>query len=1128
MAVNEQYPLGVSVLVRSMNRACLRDALEALDAQTYRHVQILVIDATGGELQTLPIEVSLPCRIIPSATPLPRAEAANAGLDSVTTPYALFLDEDDLVDPNHLERLLAALATNKAPAAYAGVRLEQAGNNTETSTENSTENSTDDVMDSPWLEGELLVRNTLPIHAVLFRMAAVKQANARFDTQLTLLEDWDFWLQLATQGAFIHVPGVSATYRLSLGESGLSAERSAERFEHARDTVYRKWLPSADLNVLSQCIGKLNDLSEQQRWDISQLRQDVAALHSESRTVYAGYKQDVEQYQEDAAALNSQIKSLEAYNLTLEEHNRTLEEQRSALEANYSALENRYNTLESHFTALERSFQALLNSRSMRLTAPLRWLMSRLRQPTPDAAPTPAAPAAPPPAKGRQKAPVGPIDIIVPVYKGLEETRACLESVWAATPRHAYRLVVINDASPEPEVTEWLREAAKHQPMVLLENEQNLGFVGTVNRGMAYAERADVVLLNSDAEVANDWLDRLITAAYQGGERPVSSVTPFSNNATICSYPRFCDDNELPNGYDLLAIDRLFAATNRGRTVDIPTAIGFCMYIRRDCLDDIGLFDEEHFGKGYGEENDFCMRAIYAGWRHVHALDVFAWHKGSVSFGASQPERVQKALAVMDELHPDFQRRVHTFIQQDPAKQARMAVEIEQLHQSQRPCVLMLNHQRGGGTEQHCRELAETFPEIDWLILRPDTNGYVVLSRDVAKGGLTLRYHATEDWSALVAMLRYLGVQRLHWHHWLGFDARIRTLASTLNVPQDATLHDFYSVCPQISMTTEQGRYCGELGLEQCKACLVSQPVAGADSIEQWRLEAGEWLASCERVIAPSADTAQRVQRYFPELAVAVAGHPDQLQQQYPTPAPLLVDGKRPLRIAVLGALSPMKGADVLEEVACEAAKQDAPLTFSLFGYGYRALKTSKNLCVTGPFEQQQLHRMLEEWQPDVVWFPSLCPETYSYTLSTCLTLGLPVVAPALGAFSERLAHRPMSWLMPWDTSSASWVEHFQTLQRTGQLPEALDVSSLSSLSAEFYQEAYTAVLKDTSTPADVPFPSQWETYALVAPEPSRAWRQRAVLVLYRLREQAWLRPLARRVPPSVQRRLKSYLLGER
>ncbi|WP_161491511.1 glycosyltransferase family 2 protein [Vreelandella lionensis] len=416
--MNEQYPLGVSVLVRSMNRACLRDALEALDAQTYRHVQILVIDATGGELQALPVEVSLPCRIIPSATPLPRAEAANAGLDSVTTPYALFLDEDDLVDPNHLERLLAALATNEAPAAYAGVRLEQAGNNTET----STENSTDDVMDSPWLEGELLVRNTLPIHAVLFRMAAVKQANARFDTQLTLLEDWDFWLQLATQGAFIHAPGVSATYRLSLGESGLSAERSAERYEHARDTVYRKWLPSADLNVLSQCIGKLNDLSEQQRWDISQLRQDVAALHSESRTVYAEYKQDVEQYQEDAAALNSQIKSLEAYNLTLEEHNRTLEEQRSALEANYSSLEanystleNRYNTLESHFTALERSFQALLNSRSMRLTAPLRWLMSRLRQPTPDAALTPAAPAAPPPAKGRQKAPVGPIAIIVPV-----------------------------------------------------------------------------------------------------------------------------------------------------------------------------------------------------------------------------------------------------------------------------------------------------------------------------------------------------------------------------------------------------------------------------------------------------------------------------------------------------------------------------------------------------------------------------------------------------------------------------------------------------------------------------------------------------------------------------------------
>tara|TARA_R110002049_G_scaffold114921_2_gene266571 strand:+ start:14493 stop:17876 length:3384 start_codon:yes stop_codon:yes gene_type:complete len=1127
MAVNEQYPLGVSVLVRSMNRACLRDALEALDAQTYRHVQILVIDATGGALQELPVEMSLPSRIIPSASPLPRAEAANAGLDSVTTPYALFLDEDDLVDPNHLERLLAALAANEAPAAYAGVRLEQA--------DNHTESKTSDVVDSPWLEGELLVRNTLPIHAVLFRMAAVEQAKARFDSQLTVLEDWDFWLQLASQGAFIHVPGVSATYRLSLGESGLSAERSAERFEHSRATVYRKWLPSADLNVLSQCIGKLNDLSEQQRWDISQLRQDVTALHSESRTVFAQYRQDVEQYQEDAAALNSQIKSLEAYNLTLEEHNLTLEEQRSALEANYSALEanysaleNRYNTLESHFTALERSFQALLNSRSMRLTAPLRWIMSRLRQPTPDAAPTPAAPAAPPPAKSRQKAPVGPIDIIVPVYKGLEETRACLESVWAASPRHAYRLVVINDASPEPEVTEWLREAAKHQPMVLLENEENLGFVGTVNRGMRYAERADVVLLNSDAEVANDWLDRLIAAAYSPGERPVSSVTPFSNNATICSYPRFCEDNELPDGYDLPALDRLFAETNAGETIEIPTAIGFCMYIRRDSLDDVGLFDEEHFGKGYGEENDFCMRTLNAGWRHLHALDVFSWHKGNVSFGDTQPERVKNALAVMDALHPDFHRLVHQFIHQDLAHGFRTKVEIEQLHRSTRPRVLMLNHQRGGGTEQHCKELATHFSHIDWLMLRPDTDHHVVLSRDVQAGCLSLRYHIERDWFALLDMLRYLGVVHLHWHHWLGFPDKLYALAHELSVSQEATLHDFYTICPQITLTDVTGRYCGEQGLAQCHDCLHKQPVEGATSIEAWREFYGQWLTECQRVIVPSHDAATRIKRYYPDLNVVAAGHPDQLNVVYPTPNAIHLREGETLRVAVLGALSPIKGADTLEATAECASEKNAPVTFKLFGYSYRALKSLPNLTSSGIYQQEELPDLINEWAPHVVWFPAQLPETYSYTLSTCLSLGLPVICPNLGAFPERLAHREMSWVLPWDTSPDAFVEHFTTLQNTNTLPDAT-TSASPGPGASFYLDDYAATLNDLPV-RNVPnrLGHQWQLHAQSALLINTGWRHSLVNMLYRLRSHPWLRPLATRLPPGFQRRLKSRILRER
>jgi GT2 family glycosyltransferase len=140
-----------------------------------------------------------------------------------------------------------------------------------------------------------------------------------------------------------------------------------------------------------------------------------------------------------------------------------------------------------------------------------------------------------------------------------------------------------------------------------------------------------VVLLNSDTEVANGWLDRLQHAACSAPD--VGTVTPFSNNATICTYPYEGWTGDVPGSLGLAGLDTLFATVNRGRTANLPTAVGFCMYIRRACLTQTGYFDEERFGRGYGEENDFCMRAAAAGWRNILAADVFVYHKGSVSFG---------------------------------------------------------------------------------------------------------------------------------------------------------------------------------------------------------------------------------------------------------------------------------------------------------------------------------------------------------------------------------------------------------------------------------------------------------------------------------------------------------------
>ncbi|MCP1314109.1 MULTISPECIES: glycosyltransferase [unclassified Halomonas] len=1159
MSTSSSTTSRVTVLIRSMDRDHLPEALASVQAQRYPALNILVINAKGGQHRALP-PLETPCRLIETGHPLGRAEAANVGLEAVDTPYAMFLDDDDLIDPAHVARLVHALEANpQTPAVYSGVRLEKS-----TGEEVST-------MDAPWVPGELLVHNTLPIHAVLFRMAAVNTEPCRFDTRFSQLEDWDFWLQLARQGDFVHVPGASATYRLALGESGLSEQRDLETFKAARRAVWQKWLPQSDGALLQSGLTFLIDRLEQLEWDTRQLHASEAGLHQRDHE-RLGQLQELREHYEKLQALHAELhqahgaawekldalggehartlerlqdlqRTLDEKDSVLSEKDAALSEQARALavlEPAHRALEQQHAELaQQHAQATQRlhvlgeEMHALRHSRSMRLTRPLRWLTQQLRALRDGSLKASLARTEDelPIARARQKKPVGAIDLIVPVYKGLDETRDCLESIWAAPSKHAYRLIVINDSSPESALTEWLREAAKTRPMVLLENEENLGFVGTVNRGMAYSDSADVVLINSDAEVANDWLDRMVAAAYRPTTRPVASVTPFSNNATICSYPRFCEDNQLPDGFELATLDRLVAETNAGQAVEIPTGIGFCMYIRREALDDVGLFDVEHFGKGYGEENDFCMRTLKAGWCHLHALDVFAWHKGSVSFGDSQPERVTKALAVLHELHPDYESRVHRFIGEDPARQARLNIDVARLRLSPKPRVLMVNHQRGGGTERHCQELAETLKhEVEWLMLRPSPVGGARLSMLSEAESMALDYVLPEALDELVAMLEALGVVHVHFHHWLGFDQSILGLAKALGVTQDVTLHDYYAVCPQISLTPVDNRYCGEKGVEQCQRCLAQQPAPDGSSIVEWRERHASWLLASDRVISPSQDAATRFKRYIPALEIEVAVHPDQEKEVYPTPEWQGPQDGEPLRVAVIGALSIIKGADVLENVAALAAQRGLPIEFKLFGFAYRSLKTLPNLTVTGAYRDDELPTLLEEWQPHVTWFPPLWPETYSYTLSTCLALGLPVVASDLGALSERLHERPCSWLLAWDSSTEQWCDWFAAASvGADALNEPTETSRpWQHAPGDFYAQRYMEKVPSAPVAEQLaPLPSRWQAHAALADSPSMRLRKTMVSTLYWLRAQPLLRGLARHVPAGWQRRVKSRLLRE-
>jgi GT2 family glycosyltransferase/2-polyprenyl-3-methyl-5-hydroxy-6-metoxy-1,4-benzoquinol methylase/glycosyltransferase involved in cell wall biosynthesis len=828
----------------------------------------------------------------------------------------------------------------------------------------------------------------------------------------------------------------------------------------------------------------------------------------------------------------------------LEDNERKLLDQREHLLAQKHRLADEKRELQRSHLKLRSDFDGLFGyvqrieqSKSFRMTRPLSRLKGRID--TLLGRPSLAHPPAPVRVAATPMSPTSwPIDVIVPVYRGLADTQRCLRSVLSSTNTSAFRLIVINDASPEPEVTAWLRELQQHDKrVVLVENELNLGFVATVNRGMAMSEAHDVILLNSDTEVAHDWLDRLKRAAYS--DTRVGTVTPFSNNATICSYPRFCESNALPEGCDTASLDALFARTLAGQTVDVPTGNGFCMYVRRDCLAQVGLFDVEHFGKGYGEENDFCQRALEAGWRNLHALDTFVLHSGGVSFGASKSARELAAMETLRRLHPHYEPQVHRFIALDPARPARQAVDLARVAAAAKPVVLLVMHDREGGTLRHMHELADRCSrEAVFFVLKPAPGPSVQLELWGASEAFHLSFRLPSEFAALVEALRGLGVGHVHFHHLLGHTADVLALPAHLGVRYDFTAHDYHAFCPQISLTGSDNAYCGEEGPDQCRTCLTRSPAPGGVTIEQWRATHGSLVAGARHVLVPSHDAALRFVRYAPSADVRYAPHHDLLPPvSHPSPMPRRLAPDAALKVVVIGALSPIKGADVLEDVATLAARESAPLDFHLLGFAYRSLRAQPGarLTVHGQYDEADLPRLLDQLQPDLVWFPAQWPETYSYTLSACLERGLPVVATDLGAFAERLSGRAWSWIHPWTATGPEWLAFLVRLRErhfaTGQAPAPTHrlqvISNDPRVLPWSYERDYLAGVRspDRAVSLSPDFLAAHQRDRADGVEAlRRGFKQALFMAVLRLRSAPLFSRLARSIPLRWQTRIKTWL----
>jgi O-antigen biosynthesis protein len=271
--------------------------------------------------------------------------------------------------------------------------------------------------------------------------------------------------------------------------------------------------------------------------------------------------------------------------------------------------------------------------------------------------------------------------VFIPVYNGLQSTLRCLKSMreTAASMATVFRLLIVHDASSNDAaeiavaLDQFALETSNEKLSVQVRhNAINRGFTWNVNQAMA-ALRANehLLLLNSDTIVTRGWLDEMMRTANT--DLKIGTVTPFSNNATICSLPDFQRAWPVPDAAQRNVI-AIALAENRVEPIDIPTGVGFCMLMTRACIDAVGRYDIENFPRGYGEENDFCMRASVAGFRNVLCANAYVAHEGGVSFSESTDALKKAGGERLLAKHPRYNELVSEWITNDPARARREAI----------------------------------------------------------------------------------------------------------------------------------------------------------------------------------------------------------------------------------------------------------------------------------------------------------------------------------------------------------------------------------------------------------------------------------------------------------------------
>lgn len=628
------------------------------------------------------------------------------------------------------------------------------------------------------------------------------------------------------------------------------------------------------------------------------------------------------------------------------------------------------------------------------------------------------------------------VSIIIPIYNAYEDTKCCIESVLKYSTKN-YELILINDCSTDKRINELLDSYKDFTNIKIINNQVNKGFVGTVNEGFKTSKN-DVIMLNSDTIVTPKWLEKLTIAAYS--DEKIGTVTPFSNNSGAFSVPDIGVENKIPKNLNLNSLSNIVEKVSNHEYMHVPTGNGFCMYVKRELINSIGLLDEETFGRGYGEENDFCMRAIEAGWINIIDDSTYILHNKGSSFSSDREELIKEHRKLLDEKHPTYTDEVRKFVNSPLLKtmqdNIRFGLSNFSIKNFNKKRILFVIHSNSGGTPKTNEDLMKQVEKYaDCYLLFAHTHTMILYHFEnsclikIKEWSFDSRWWAemfyNEKYEEIYFnILHNLQIDLVHIRHLLHHTFDLPIVSKKLGIPVVLSFHDFYMVCPSFTLLDENYDYCQGVcndNLVNCKVPskgITQEPIMKS-FVEKWRFEVKKLFEYVDCFITTSEVVKEVFTNIFrnsfdDNFFVIEHGRnfPIIKEKLFEVPSE-----KKPIKILFTGNILRHKGSMIIKELYDLDIEKN--IEFHFLGTTDESLK---NIGIHhGTYKREELYKKISLIKPSFIGIFSIWPETFCHTLTEAWSCGIPVLATNIGVIQDRVEKNNGGIFIDKDDSVASY-----------------------------------------------------------------------------------------------------------